>query len=84
MLLPQDQFMQYVKETVTQDNDEVAYKNFSGMPIESFLDALVFYLRNAFVGFNGQMLIQKSAVSIGSKVAPILSSLFLAELDQKI
>lgn len=78
--------MQYVKETVTQDNDEVAFRNFCAMPIESFLELVpfFFYLCHTFVGFNGQMFIQKSGVFVGSKVAPILSSLFLAKLDQKV
>lgn len=45
--MPQDKLMKCVQKCITTENDEVAFRNISGMSTESFLELLSFYLTAA-------------------------------------
>lgn len=82
--LPHDHLMRCVKETITEDNDEVSFRNNAGISIDSFLELLLFYLGSTVVSFENGLYVQKSGVCIGSRVAPILSSIFLGKVDRAL
>nr|XP_054921432.1 uncharacterized protein LOC126519934 [Dermacentor andersoni] len=54
------------------------------MPVESFLELLFFYLGNTVVKWGSSMYVQKSGVCIGSKVAPVLSDIYLSRVNRKL
>lgn len=82
--LPQNPLLVAVEECIKVDNDELAFRNCSGISVESFLELLSFYLNSTFVGFNDGIFLQKSGVCIGSKVAPLLSDIFLCKVDRAL
>ncbi|KAH9372601.1 hypothetical protein HPB48_019120 [Haemaphysalis longicornis] len=43
---------------------------------------LLLYFNSTYVGFNEDVLLEKSGVYIGCKVAPILSEIFLSKVDR--
>lgn len=73
-----------VNECITKDNNEVAFRNTCGMTVESFLQLLHSYLNNTHVGFGDETFIQTTGVCIGSKVAPVLSTIFLSSVDREL
>lgn len=79
--LPHDVMMRRTRDCITNDNDELAFVNRSGIPVEAFLELLSFYLQSTVVGFEDKVYVQKSGVCIGSKVAPVLSNIFLGKVD---
>lgn len=70
-----------VKECITEDNDELQFIEKSGISVESFIELLSFYLKSTFITWKGKVLLQKAGVCIGSRVAPILSDIFLGKVD---
>lgn len=42
----------------------------------------MFYLNSTYVGWEGQLCVQKSGVCIGASVAPMPSDIFLSTLDR--
>lgn len=52
--------------------------------MEGFLELLAFYLKSSIIGWEKGVYVQKSGVCIGSKVAPVLSNIFLAKVDRAI
>ena len=82
--LPHDQLMKSVKSCITEDNEELAFVNSSLVSVEAFLELLSFYLKSTFVTWEGKQFIQKSGVCIGSRVAPVLSDIFLSTVDRLV
>lgn len=82
--IPHAELMKSVKMCICDDNDEVKFRNHSGTSVENFLEILSLYLKSTFIGWEGAMYVQNSGVCIGSKVAPILSDIFLARVDRNI
>lgn len=82
--IPHTELLKNVKLCICEDNDEVKFRNDCGVPVESFMEVLFFYLSSTFVGWNEAIYVQKSGICIGSKVAPLLSDIFLARVDQSI
>uniref|UniRef100_A0A6M2D1N9 Putative tick transposon ovary overexpressed n=1 Tax=Rhipicephalus microplus TaxID=6941 RepID=A0A6M2D1N9_RHIMP len=82
--LPQDALLDSVKECIERDNDEVAFRNRSGMSLETFLELLCMYLDSTVVLFQDRLFRQKNGVCIGSKVAPVLSTIFLSKVDRLV
>ncbi|CAN7997046.1 unnamed protein product, partial [Ixodes hexagonus] len=62
----------------------VAFQNASGIPLDSFMALLEFYLRSTFVSFNDKLFIQRKGICIGSCVAPVLCNIFLANVDRDL
>ncbi|XP_075526834.1 uncharacterized protein LOC142558587 [Dermacentor variabilis] len=81
--LPRNQLIKTIKDCI-MENDELKFRNDSGVPVESFLELLVFYLNSTFVICDAQIMIQKRGVCIGSQVAPILSEIFLGTVDRAL
>lgn len=82
--LPHDALLDSVKECIEQDNDEVSFRNRSGMSLEKFLEILCMYLDSTIVKFKDKLFRQKKGVCIGSKVAPALSTIFLSKVDRLV
>lgn len=82
--LPHDHLMACVKDTICEDNNEVTFRNKSGIPVESFLELLWFYLCSTVVSFKKNLFVQKPGVCIGSRVAPVLSNIFLGRIDRAL
>ncbi|XP_075539153.1 uncharacterized protein LOC142573775 [Dermacentor variabilis] len=82
--LPQSELMCSVKEALTLNNDEFRFTQDCGMPVESFLELLLFYIGNTVVKWGSSMFVQKSGVCIGSKVAPVLSDIYLSRVNRKL
>lgn len=53
-----------------------------GISVESFLELLRFYLESTIVGWCNHVYVQRSGICIGSKVAPLVSDIFLAHVDR--
>ncbi|XP_077492444.1 uncharacterized protein LOC144103656 [Amblyomma americanum] len=82
--LPHDKLMVAVKECITQQNDEVQFIGGSGIAVESFLELLSSYLNTTFMGWRDKIFLQKQGVRIGSRVAPVLSNIFLRKVYEAI
>uniref|UniRef100_A0A6M2CYP7 Putative tick transposon ovary overexpressed n=1 Tax=Rhipicephalus microplus TaxID=6941 RepID=A0A6M2CYP7_RHIMP len=82
--LPQAPLLQSVKECIGNQEDEFEFTSRSGVSVEGFLEVLRCYLEATLVTWNGKVFAQKSGVCIGSCVAPILSTIFLAKVDRAI
>ncbi|XP_040079191.1 uncharacterized protein LOC115318693, partial [Ixodes scapularis] len=78
--LPHDQLLTSVKDCI-EANGELAFRSSSGVPIESFMELLQFYLNSMIVGWRDGCYLQKSGVCIGSCVAPVLSDIYLGAVD---
>lgn len=79
--LPHDQLLNSVEQCIVEDNDEISFRNSTGISTQSFLEILTFYLKSTFVVWLGNLYMQKSGVCIGSSVAPVLSQIFLGKVD---
>lgn len=82
--LPHDRLLQCVKKCIVEDNDEEAFISKCGVSVGSFLELVSFYLKSTFVDWEGRLYVQKTGVCIGSKVAPVLSNIFLSYADRSI
>ncbi|KAH8024116.1 hypothetical protein HPB51_021737 [Rhipicephalus microplus] len=82
--LPQAPLLQSVKECIGNQEDEHEFTSRSGVSVEGFLEVLRCYLEATLVTWKGKVFAQKSGVCIGSCVAPILSTIFLAKVDRAI
>lgn len=49
-----------------------------------FNELLPFYLDRTFVSFEGEVYVEKEGICIGSRVAPVLGQIFLAQFDNII
>ncbi|KAM7293246.1 uncharacterized protein ISCGN_026376 [Ixodes scapularis] len=78
--LPHDQLLTLVMECI-EANGQLAFRSSSGVPIESFMELLQFYLMSMKVGLRDGCYLQKSGVCIGSCVAPVLSDIYLGAVD---
>lgn len=81
--LPHDILLECVEDGIDMFGC-VAFQNSVGMPAESFLELLSFYLRSTFVLWNDKPHLQKEGICIRSCIAPILSDIFLAKLDTSV
>uniref|UniRef100_L7LVB7 Putative tick transposon n=1 Tax=Rhipicephalus pulchellus TaxID=72859 RepID=L7LVB7_RHIPC len=81
--LPQEQLMSSVKECIAE-NDELKFRNESGVPVQSFLELLSFYVQSTFLLWDEKVLIQRQGVCIGSQVAPVLSEIYLGKVDRTL
>lgn len=82
--MPQDVLLRCVKECICDLNDEVAFTTRCGVSVEGFLELLNCCLRSTFICWEGKVYAQRSGVCIGSRVAPILSSIFLGSVDRAL
>ncbi|XP_042144713.1 uncharacterized protein LOC121834877, partial [Ixodes scapularis] len=82
--MPHDDLMVSVKECITEHNDESAFRTRCGITIEDFLGLLSVYLKSTLIGWQDKVYIQKSGVCIGSRVAPVLSNIFLGKIDRDL
>ncbi|CAN8001935.1 unnamed protein product [Ixodes hexagonus] len=86
--MPQDDLMLSVKECILEHNDENRFRTKCGISVEEFLELLSVYLRSTFIGWQDKAFVQRSGVCIGSRVAPVLSNIFLGKigsaLEQKL
>uniref|UniRef100_A0A131YMF4 Tick transposon n=1 Tax=Rhipicephalus appendiculatus TaxID=34631 RepID=A0A131YMF4_RHIAP len=82
--LPHEALMHSVKLCITEDNDEMAFASGCGVSVGTFLEILSFYLTSTNVEWKGNTFIQRSGVCIGSKVAPVLSNIFLGMVDTNV
>nr|XP_054930737.1 uncharacterized protein LOC129386656 [Dermacentor andersoni]XP_054930738.1 uncharacterized protein LOC129386656 [Dermacentor andersoni] len=73
-----------VKLCITEDNDELKFSSSCGVSVSSFLEILSFYLASTVVEWKGNLYRQKSGICIGSKVAPVLTNIFLGSVDRNI
>ena len=62
----------------------VAYQHDTGLSVQGFLELLKMYLESTFLTWEDKPYIQTNGICIGSCVAPILSDLFLAQLDRRV
>ncbi|KAH7931542.1 hypothetical protein HPB51_029816 [Rhipicephalus microplus] len=81
--LPHDELMTSVKECIG-NNDEMEFVSKCGISVPSFLELLFFYIKHTYVGWKGKNFVQRSGICIGSKVAPVLSNIFLARVDNDL
>lgn len=63
------------------DDHLVKFQSSSGIDVDSFMSILEFYLGSTVIDFEGALFIQKEGVCIGSSIAPVLSEIFLNEMD---
>lgn len=54
------------------------------MSVGSFLVLLSVYLSSTVIGWKGVVFTQRSGVCIGSRVAPVLSEIFLSSFDRDL
>lgn len=73
-----------VQSCIQEENDEVQFRNSSGVSVESFLELLSMYLKATVVTWGEKRLIQRNGVCIGSKIAPVLSNIFLSGVDRVV
>lgn len=82
--MPFDDLLKSVRLCITEDNDEIRFSNNCGVSVNTFMEILSFYLESTFVEWKGKFYVQKTGVCIGSKVAPVLSNIFLGKMDRQI
>lgn len=62
----------------TDPEDELSFRNSSGVSTDSFVEPMPFYLDTTIVGWSYGLFLQRSEACIGPCVAPVLSDIFLA------
>lgn len=82
--LPQLELMKCVKECITEDNNKLNLQNECGLKVQTFLELLMFYLQSTLIFWEGKTMVQKARVCVGSKVAPVLSDIFLGKVDSRL
>lgn len=82
--MPFDDLLKSVRLCITNENDGIKFRNSCGLSVSTFLEILSVYLQSTFVEWKGKFYRQKTGVCIGSKVAPVLSSIYLGGIDKKI
>ncbi|XP_077486844.1 uncharacterized protein LOC144098220 [Amblyomma americanum] len=75
--------MTILRETI-EEQGVISFQNSAGVSVEGFLELLRAYLGSTIVAHGDSLFVQKRGVSIGSKVAPLLSDLYLAACDKRI
>lgn len=81
--IPHGPLLTVVRKCITDDNDEIEFVNKCGISVGAFLELLSFYLRSTFIKWHDELYLQRSGICIGSKVAPILSNIFLGYVNKK-
>ncbi|XP_075553770.1 uncharacterized protein LOC142586392 [Dermacentor variabilis] len=79
--LPQDGLFAVVQEGI-ETIGEVRFQNAVGTSVANFLDLLQVYLRSTVIQHNEEFYVQKNGICIGSRIAPIMSDLWLAHYDR--
>ncbi|KAH9368526.1 hypothetical protein HPB48_022024 [Haemaphysalis longicornis] len=74
--LPQQDLLRCVKAPIVKDNDEQKFQAESGVTVGGFMELLTMYLRSTIIMFEGQVLLQRAGVCIGSSVAPVAVAVF--------
>lgn len=82
--VPHDELMLSVKGCIMGLSDEIVFRSQCEISVEGFLEVLSFDLRSTFIGWHEKVFVQKSGVCIGSRVAPVLSDIFLAKVDRSL
>ncbi|XP_042150264.1 uncharacterized protein LOC120836611, partial [Ixodes scapularis] len=82
--MPHHELMKSVKGCIFELNDETRFRTKSGVSVEGFLELLSMYLKSTFIDWQDNVYVQKSGVCIGSRVAPMLSSIFLGKVDRAL
>ncbi|XP_077507117.1 uncharacterized protein LOC144116273 [Amblyomma americanum] len=59
----------------------VGFQNACGISIEGFMELLNVYLSSTLVSFQDKFYVQKRGICIGSSVAPVLTEIYLVEVD---
>lgn len=80
--IPHATLLTCVKACITDHNDEFAFVNRCGISVENFIELLSFYLSSTLVRWDAKVFTQKSGICIGSRVAPVLSDIFLSCVDR--
>lgn len=81
--VPHDELFVAVRECIER-NGEVSFRNSAGVPADSFISLLEFYLQATFITFNDDYYIQRQGICTGSCVAPTLCNIFLAAIDRSL
>ncbi|KAH7983342.1 hypothetical protein HPB52_011275 [Rhipicephalus sanguineus] len=69
---------------VRGSKDQGQFQNTVGTSIESFNDLLFKYLESTVINHNDNFYVQKAGICIGSRVAPVLSDLLVAQFDRDL
>ncbi|KAM7314326.1 uncharacterized protein ISCGN_004110 [Ixodes scapularis] len=78
-----DELFSAVRECIER-NDEIAFRNSTGLSVDSFIELLTCYLDSTFVSFESDLYVQKHGICIGSRVAPVLCDIFLARFGRDV
>ncbi|XP_064470235.1 uncharacterized protein LOC135384986 [Ornithodoros turicata] len=81
--LPHDLVSHCVEEAIEKFGN-IRFQNATGISVCGFLELLSVYLNSTYVKWQGEYLIQKQGICIGSCLAPVLSDIVLARLDREI
>ncbi|KAM7297296.1 uncharacterized protein ISCGN_022449 [Ixodes scapularis] len=78
--IPQKELLVAVNDCI-EATAEVKFRNSCGVTVEGFLELLSFYLKSMLVQWEKGVFVQRNGICIGSCVAPVLSDIFLGQLD---
>ncbi|KAH9374358.1 hypothetical protein HPB48_013412 [Haemaphysalis longicornis] len=81
--IPHAKLMSVLRATI-EEHGLISFQNGVGMSCDAFLELLNTYLRSTAVSHQGRNYVQRAGICIGSRVAPYLSNLYLAEVDRRI
>lgn len=73
-----------ILQSITETQGITAFQNAVGINVDTFLELLEVYLLATVPQYQGQHYVQRSGVSIGSRVAPKLCDLFLVACGKLI
>lgn len=76
--------LQCVKACILENNDEATFRSACGISVEGFLELLALYLKFTLVVWGSKVYVQKAGICIGSRVAPVLSNIFISRVDRSI
>lgn len=82
--IPQRELIGCVQRCFDVYNDECEFVNKCCVSVRSFLELLSCYLRSTVIGFEGKLYLQREGICIGSRIAPVLSNIFLGCIDEDI
>ena len=80
--MPHEDLLNCVSECINEQGHETVSTDKCGVSTGAFLEILSTYLKSTLVGWKEGVYVQKSGICIGSKVAPVLSDLYLSKTDK--
>ncbi|XP_049276158.1 uncharacterized protein LOC125760315 [Rhipicephalus sanguineus] len=81
--IPQDALLRCIEASIDRYG-AIGFQNRVGIPVASFLELVTFYLCSTYVRWEGSVYLQRSGICIGSSLAPVLSELFLGQIDERL